>query len=190
MCLSVCLHRCLSAACAGLMLWVLPAAAQTNPQQTNTQTLRALSLEELMQIEVTLVTRQQEPVGQAAAAISVITRDDIRRSGVTTIADALALADGVQVARFNNGSWAITARGFNGSTPNKLLVMVDGRNEFTPLFAGVFWNILDYVLDDIERIEVIRGPGATLWGAPCACNSSTMAVRLLALARSKAVFPS
>lgn len=137
----------------------LPTTAQT------TQELRRLSLEELMKIEVTVVTRQPEPVGTAAAAVSVITRDDIRRSGVTTIADALALADGVHVARFNNGSWSISARGFNGSTPNKLLVMVDGRNEFSPLFTGVFWNILDYVLDDIERIEVIRGPGATLWGA-------------------------
>jgi len=127
--------------------------------------LRGLSLEELMEVEVTLVTRQPEPVSAAAAAVSVITRDDIRRSGVTTIADALALADGIHVARFNNASWAISARGFSGSTPNKLLVMVDGRNEFTPLFAGVFWNLLDYVLDDIERIEVIRGPGATLWGA-------------------------
>jgi hypothetical protein len=118
-----------------------------------------------MEIDVTLGTRQPEPVATTAAAVSVITRDDLRRSGVTTIADALQLATGVHVARFNNGSWSISARGFNGSTPNKLLVMVDGRTEFSPLFAGVFWNILDYVLEDIERIEVIRGPGATLWGA-------------------------
>ena len=138
----------------------LAASSQPDPQD-----LKRLSLEQLMDIEVTVVTRQPEPVGSAAAAVSVITRDDIRRSGVTTVADALALADGVHVARFNNGTWAITARGFNGSTPNKLLVMVDGRNEVTPLFTGIFWNMLDYVLDDIDRIEVIRGPGATLWGA-------------------------
>ncbi len=149
---------CLCAAVLGVR--GVAASAQPAPQD-----LKKLSLEQLMDIEVTLVTRQPEPVGTAAAAVSVITRDDIRRSGVTTIPDALALADGLDVARFNNGSWAITARGFNGSTPNKLLVMVDGRDEYTPLFAGVFWNILDYVLDDIERIEVIRGPGATLWGA-------------------------
>ena len=127
--------------------------------------LKRLSLEELMQIDVTTTTRRPEPVGTAAAAVFVITSDDLRRSGITTIPDALALADGLHVARFNNGSWQISARGFNGSTPNKLLVMVDGRTVYTPLFAGVFWNTVDYVLEDIDRIEVIRGPGATLWGA-------------------------
>ncbi len=141
------------------------AAAASAQSQTNAQDLRRLSLEQLMQIDVVLVARQPEPAGTAAAAVSVVTRDDIRRSGVTTIADALGLAEGLHVARFNNGTWSITARGFNGSTPNKLLVMIDGRTEFTPLFTGVFWNILDYVLDDIDRIEVIRGPGGTLWGA-------------------------
>ena len=147
-----------------LALSLCTTTAAANVQQL-AQDLKRLSLEELMEIEVTLVTRQPEPVGTSAAGISVITRDDIRRSGVTTIADALALADGLHVARFNNGTWAITARGFNANTADKLLVMVDGRNEFTPLFAGVFWNTLDYILEDIERIEVIRGPGATLWGA-------------------------
>ena len=127
--------------------------------------MKALSIEELMQIDVTSPGRRAEPVGTAAAAVSVITGDDIRRAGVTTIADALLLADGVHVARFNNGSWSVSARGFNGSTPNKLLVMVDGRTVYSPLFTGVFWNTLDYVLEDIDRIEVIRGPGAALWGA-------------------------
>jgi iron complex outermembrane receptor protein len=129
------------------------------------QDLKRLTIEELMQLDVTSTARRAEPVGTTPAAISVITSDDIRRSGVTTIADALALADGVHVARFNNGSWSISARGFNGSTSNKLLVMVDGRTVYSPLFAGVFWNTVDYVLEDIDRIEVIRGPGATLWGA-------------------------
>ena len=138
------------------------ASAQTLPA---TQDLKRLSLEELLNVEITVVTRQPEPARTAAAAVSVVTQEDIRRSGVTTLADALGLADGVNVARFNNGSWAITTRGFNGSTPNKLLVMVDGRNAFTPFFTGVFWNTLDYVLEDIDRIEVIRGSGATLWGA-------------------------
>lgn len=141
---------------------VVPAIAQPQPAAPP---LKNLSIEELMEIDVTLATRRPEPVGTTAAAVSVITRDDIRRSGVTTIADALQLAAGVHVARANNAAWHVTARGFNGSTPNKLLVMVDGRTEFSPLFAGVFWNMLDYVLEDIERIEVIRGPGATLWGA-------------------------
>src|SRR5687767_7691280 len=137
-----------------------PAAAQSAPQN-----LAALSIEELMQIDVTLATREPEPVRLTAAAIAVVTSDDIRRSGVTTIADAVALADGVHVARFNNGSWAVSARGFNATSANKLLVMVDGRTEYSPLFAGAFWNMLDYTLEDIDRIEVIRGPGATLWGA-------------------------
>lgn len=141
----------------------VPLAATA--QDVVAQDLKRLSLEELLKIEVTVVTRQPEPAGTAAAAVVVVTRDDIRRSGVTTVADAIGLADGMHVARVHSSSWAITARGFNGSTPNKLLVMVDGRNAFSPFFTGVFWNTLDYVLEDIERIEVTRGPGATLWGA-------------------------
>jgi iron complex outermembrane receptor protein len=139
-----------------------PTAADSQPREND---LKKLSIEELMNIDVTLAARRPEPVAEAAAAISVITADDVRRAGVTTIADAIALADGVHVARFNNGTWAITARGFNQNTANKLLVMVDGRTVYSPLFSGVFWNTLDYVLEDLDRIEVVRGPGATLWGA-------------------------
>jgi iron complex outermembrane receptor protein len=137
-----------------------PALAQTQQDE-----LRRLSIEDLMRIDVTTAARREQPIGTTAAAMSVITGDDIRRAGVTTIAEALRLADGVHVARFNNGTWRISPRGFNGSSPNKLLVMVDGRTVYSPLFAGVFWNTLDYVLEDIDRIEVIRGPGTVLWGA-------------------------
>jgi len=148
--------------------WIAPAliffAAGSGAAQT-TQDLKQLSIEELMQVNVTLAARRPEPVATTPAAISVITGDDIRRAGATTIADAIALADGVEVARFNNGTWSITARGFDAVTANKLLVMIDGRTVYSPLFSGVFWNAIDYVLEDIERIEVIRGPGATLWGA-------------------------
>lgn len=147
-----------------ILLHAFPARA-TTPPQPDPQNLKALSIEELMQIDVTLATRQPEPVRSAAAAIDVVTAEEIRRSGVTTIADAIALADGVHVARFNNGTWAISSRGFNTNSANKLLVMVDGRTEYSPLFSGAFWNTLDYVLADIDRIEVIRGPGATLWGS-------------------------
>ena len=127
--------------------------------------LKRLSIEELMRIDVTTTSRQPQPIGTTAAAITVITGDDIRRAGATTLADALLLADGVHVARFNNGTWAISPRGFNSNVANKLLVMIDGRTVYSPLFAGVFWNMEDYVLGDIDRIEVIRGPGAVLWGA-------------------------
>ena len=142
-----------------------PVAAAEAPPQANPQDLKSMSIEQLMEIDVTLGTREPAPVGRTAAAITIVTNDDIRRSGVTTIADALALAEGVEVARFNNGTWAVSARGFNANSANKLLVMIDGRIEYSPLFSGVFWNMLDYTLEDIERIEVIRGPGATLWGA-------------------------
>jgi iron complex outermembrane recepter protein len=142
-----------------------PGAARAADAQPDPQDLKRLSIEQLMRIDVTSPGRRTEPLGTTAAAVSVITGDDIRRAGITTLADALALADGVHVARFNNGSWSVSARGFNGSTPNKLLVMVDGRTVYSPLFTGVFWNTVDYVLEDIDRIEVIRGPGAALWGA-------------------------
>jgi iron complex outermembrane recepter protein len=152
-------QRC-SALVVLALLWaplLRPAAAQ--------EELKRLSIEELMRIDVTTTARRPQPIGTTAAAISVITGEDIRRAGVTTIADALRLADGVHVARFNNGTWAISPRGFNANTANKLLVMIDGRTVYSPLFAGVFWNMEDYVLEDIDRIEVIRGPGAVLWGA-------------------------
>lgn len=145
---------------AAVIAAAAPAGAQPLPQD-----LRRLSIDQLMQIDVSTAGRRPEPLGTAAAAISVVTGDEIRRAGVTTIADALALADGVHVARFNNGTWAITTRGFNQNTANKLLVMVDGRTVYSPLFAGVLWNTIDYVLEDIDRIEVVRGPGATLWGS-------------------------
>jgi len=146
-------------------LSVTTAATPAQVSAATFQDLKALSIEELMEVDVTSASRREQPIGSTAAAVSVITRDDIRRSGVTTLADALLLADGMAVARFNNGTWAITPRGFNQNTANKLLVMVDGVTQYSPLFAGVFWNTLDYVLEDIDRIEVIRGPGATMWGA-------------------------
>lgn len=125
----------------------------------------SLSLEELMNYPVTSVSKKEEKLSEAAAAIHVITQEDIRRSGVTSIPEALRLAPGMQVARLDSHTWAISARGFNDIFANKLLVLLDGRSVYTPLFSGVFWEIQDTLLEDIERIEVIRGPGATLWGA-------------------------
>jgi len=146
-----------------VLLLVLPSPAASS--QPGAQDLKRLSIEQLMQIDVTLAARRPEPIATAPTAISVVTGDDIRRAGVTTLADAVALADGVHVARFNNGTWSVTARGFAAVAANKMLVMIDGRTVYSPLFTGVFWNALDYELEDIDRIEVVRGPGATLWGA-------------------------
>lgn len=129
------------------------------------QELRALSLEDLMRVEVTSVSRRTESRFTAAAAVHVLTGEQIRRSGVRSLPEALRLAPGVEVARIDASKWAVTIRGFNGRFANKLLVMIDGRTLYTPGFSGVFWDVQQVSIDDIERIEVIRGPGSTLWGA-------------------------
>lgn len=127
--------------------------------------LADLSLEQLANIEVTSVSRRTERLSDAPASIYVITSEDIRRSGVTSLPEALRLAPNLQVARTSASGYAISARGFNNSIGNKLLVLIDGRTVYTPLFSGVFWDAQDVMLEDIDRIEVISGPGGTLWGA-------------------------
>ena len=144
-------------ALAAVLVPAGPAAGQTD--------LVDLSLEELANLEITSVSRRPEPLSQAAASIFVITGEDIRRSGVKTLPEALRLAPNLQVARIDAGLYAVSARGFNNAIGNKLLVLVDGRTIYTPLFSGVFWDQQDLLLEDVERIEVISGPGATLWGA-------------------------
>jgi len=133
--------------------------------QTEDDVLVSLSLEELMNIEVTLASRKEERLFETAAAIFVLTQEDIRRSGATSIPEALRLVPGMQVARLDANKWAISARGFNDRLAQKLLVLIDGRTVYTPIFSGVFWGVQDLMLEDVERIELIRGPGATLWGA-------------------------
>jgi len=123
-----------------------------------------LGLEDLMNIEVMSVSKRPERLSDAAASIYVITGDEIRRSGATTLPEALRLAPNLQVAQVSAYGYAITARGFNNTSGNKLLVLIDGRSVYTPLFSGVFWDAQDVLLEDIERIEVISGPGGTLWG--------------------------
>ena len=127
--------------------------------------LKKMSLEELMDIEVSLVSKQPEKLTEAASAIQVITNDEIRRSGASTLPEALRLASNLQVAQVDSRTWAISARGLNSVLANKLLVMIDGRTVYTPLHAGVFWDIQNLVLDNVDRIEIISGPGGTLWGA-------------------------
>jgi iron complex outermembrane recepter protein len=131
----------------------------------NVPDVTTLSVEDLMNMQVTSVSKHKQKLGDAAAAVFVLTQEDIRRSGATSIPEALRLVPGLEVARIDENKWAIGSRGFNGRFDNKLLVLIDGRSVYTPLFSGVYWNIQDVMLEDLDRIEVIRGPGATLWGA-------------------------
>lgn len=124
-----------------------------------------LSLEQLSQIQVTSVSKRQEMLLDAAASVFVITNEDIRMSGATSIPEALRLAPGVEVARKGSNTWSISIRGFNNDISNKLLVLIDGRSVYSPFFAGVFWDVQDLMLEDVDRIEVVAGPGGTLWGA-------------------------
>lgn len=151
---------------AGLF-WLVHATqgtAQSSPSGSPDD-LKALSLEELLGLQVSSVARRLTALSDAPSAIQVITGDDIRRAGVTTLAEALRLASNLQVARIDSRQWAISARGFNGTTANKLLVLIDGRTVYTPLYSGVFWDVQDAFLADVDRIEVISGPGASLWGS-------------------------
>ena len=152
----------------GLALMVFSLAVSSlcsAAQQQNLPELKKLSLEQLMDVEVTSVSKKEQRVADTAAAIFVINQEDIRRSGVTTIAEALRLAPGVTVSRIDGNSWAIGIRGFGNGLSRSVLVLIDGRSVYTPLFAGVFWEAQDMLLEDIDRIEVIRGPGGTIWGA-------------------------
>jgi len=155
--------------CAGVLAILVTGALAIPGDVSAAEDVQAhvlsLSLEELMEVTVTSVSRKKERQFEAAAAVHVITQEDIRRSGATTIPDALRLAPGVQVAKFNANTWAITARGSNSIYANKLLVLIDGRSVYSPTFSGTNWDAQDTLLEDIDRIEVIRGPGGTLWGA-------------------------
>ncbi len=127
--------------------------------------LQQLSLQELMEIQVTSVARKEQRLNDTAAAVTVITQEDLQRSGAVKFQDALRLVPGMEVGRVSGKEWAISARGFNDIYANKLLVMVNGRSIYTPLFSGVFWDAQNLLFEDLERIEVIRGPGASVWGA-------------------------
>jgi iron complex outermembrane receptor protein len=147
----------------GLALVAGPGSAQQ--PDSAAQALKQLSIEQLMNLEVMSVSKRPERLAQAASAIQVITYDDIRQSGASSLPEALRLANNLQVAQVDARQWAISARGFNSTTANKLLVLIDGRTVYTPLFSGVFWDVQQVPLAIIDRIEVISGPGAALWGA-------------------------
>jgi iron complex outermembrane receptor protein len=146
-----------------LGLWA--AAAQATPAG-DMDRLLALGIEDLMQVQVvSTAARKPEPLMRTAAAVYVLTGEDIRRSGVTSIPEALRMVPGLHVARFDANKWSVSSRGFSGRLAGKLLVLIDGRSVYTPLSAGTIWEVQDTLLADIDRIEVIRGPGGTLWGA-------------------------
>jgi len=153
------------AACAGAFLAILASLPLPASPQQKPDDLTSHSIEDLMNIEVTSVSKTEQKLSRTASAVFVITQEDIRRSGATNIPDLLRMVPGMQVAQINSSAWAITARGFDGQYSNKLLVMIDGRTVYSPTFSGVFWNAQMIPLETIERIEVIRGPGATVWGA-------------------------
>jgi iron complex outermembrane receptor protein len=149
----------------GLVCFAEPGFAQQPDSSLSAEALKRLSIEQLMNLQVTSVSKRPERLAQSASAIQVITYDDIRRSGASSLPEALRLATNLQVAQVDSRQWAISARGFNSTTANKLLVLIDGRTVYTPLFSGVFWDVQQVPLAIIDRIEVISGPGATLWGA-------------------------
>jgi len=142
-----------------------PQAQTIQASASRAQDLKRLTIEELAQIDVTSVSRRSEKLSETAAAVSVINSDDIFRSGITSLAEVLRLADGIDVARVNSSTWGSSLRGFNTNPANKLLVLMDGRSAYSPLTSGTFWDAQDTLLADVERIEVIRGPGGALWGA-------------------------
>lgn len=151
-----------------LALAVLAMLATANARADTGQEVpdvTAMSVEDLMNMQVTSVSKRAQKVADAPAAVFVITQDDIQRSGARNIPELLEMVPGLEVARIDENKWAIGVRGFNDRFDDKLLVLIDGRSVYTPLFSGVYWDVQDVMLEDVERIEVIRGPGATLWGA-------------------------
>ena len=152
-----------------LALALTPLPALSTPPDpagiTPDADLFELSLEQLMDVVVTSVSKRSQPLSSTAAAVHVISAEDIRRSGAANLPEALRLAPGVHVARFSNNRWSVSIRGFGGRFASKLLVLQDGRSLYSPLFSGVFWEFNDIPLELVERIEIVRGPGASLWGA-------------------------
>lgn len=145
-----------------------PPAGARDPQpgeEASAQQLKSLTLEQLGNLEVTTVSKEPEALWQTPAAIYVLNQDDIRRSGATTIPDLLRTVPGVEVAEMQSNQWAVAIRGFNGQFSRDVLLLIDGRSAYTELFEGVYWDVQDVPLNDIERIEIIRGPGGAIWGA-------------------------
>lgn len=166
---STCFFNAVPFACfvMGFAFCCIPTKSysQQKSDYASIDSLKNMSLEQLTNIEVTSVSRRPEKLSEVASAIQVITQEEIRRSGATSLPEALRLSPNLQVAQYSSYAWIISARGFNNVFSNKLLVMIDGRTVYSPLFAGVYWDAQSMPLEDVDRIEVISGPGGTLWGA-------------------------
>jgi len=145
-----------------LLFWLTLFPMLSRAQERD---LGSLSIEDLINVKVTSVAKKEQTLLESPAAIFVITQEDIRRSGMTSVPELLRMVPGINVAQVDGNVWAISARGFNSQFANKLLVLIDGRSVYSPLFSGVYWEVQDLLLEDIDRIEVIRGPGAAVWGA-------------------------
>ncbi len=141
------------------------AGANDVAAAATSENLADLDIEQLMNVPISSVSKRSSKLSASPAAVTVVTNEEIRRMGATSIPEALRLVPGIQVARIDANKWVVTSRGFADIYANKLLVMIDGRSVYTPLFSGVYWDVQDVMLEDVDRIEVIRGPGATLWGA-------------------------
>src|SRR5687767_14663733 len=144
--------------------WALPCAAGS-PQEPPADDLTTLSLEQLVELKVTTTSRQPERWWTAPYGVDVVTGDDIRRAGAQSLPDAIRLATGVHVGQPSARSWAVSVRGMNVLAANKISVFMDGRSLFAPFFSGVLWDVQDALVEDIDRIEVVRGPVGALWGA-------------------------
>ncbi|MFQ5482729.1 MAG: TonB-dependent receptor plug domain-containing protein, partial [Nitrospinaceae bacterium] len=151
----------------GFFLWLPagPGHAAAAPGQPPVEDLALMSLEQLMEVTVISTSKKEEKWFQSSSAVFVITQEDIRRSGILELPEIFRIVPGMQVARLDANKWGISARGFNGRFSNKLLVLVDGRTVYNDIFGGMVWDEYQLPLETIERIEVIRGPGGTLWGA-------------------------
>jgi iron complex outermembrane recepter protein len=172
-------------ACAACAVLGAPRRSLAQQPAAGAPDIAGLDIEELGRIRVTSTSRRPEPASRATAALFVVTREDIRRFGASSIPEALRLVPGLQVARVTARDWSITARGFAEQSPNKLLVLVDGRAIYSPLFAGTFWDVQDVVMEDVDRIEVILGPGATLWGSNAVNGVINVITRSAADTRSR-----
>ncbi len=158
-----CLRYCYRFGVSSVLFFIL--MVNSDVQAESIKELKALSLEELANMEVSIASKTPQSVEKVPAAVFVITSEDIRRSTATSIPELLRMVPGINVAQIDGSHWAVSARGFNGRFANKLLVLMDGRAVYSPLFSGVYWNAQDTLLEDVERIEVIRGPGASVWGS-------------------------